>query len=348
VLQKLKFVQVPEYNQRSEDSRLMESSRKVTDFVPPPEPSGVGEYSQRSEIGQNQVVESAEDVVTEPTSPQASVILCEPNDSNMGDSTPIKARYGVPVWFAGKVSPAFEQHIFWPSPPKKQNQRKRSEIFPACASTKEWRALYRQKKEKGVKSSSRKTISVDDVTLGKGAQKKKTVRRCSLPAVVELSNDVIEGETCTNITELGGDFQNSTAGNSDMLNATTGTKSVKRGVRPTRHQQASKRNSSKSNDSHAQHKAKTLKRKSIDNISNVKEKCRRVVMKRDANNNKKTSQVSSATNDDRDTDCLFCQELFKDSTDTQWIQCQECMKWAHTLCAGVDDNDNSFVCDLCK
>jgi len=58
-----------------------------------------------------------------------------------------KLKRGVPVWFSGKVSPAFEKHIFWPSPEKKcrKCERKLTELFPACASSQEWRNLYKQK-----------------------------------------------------------------------------------------------------------------------------------------------------------------------------------------------------------
>ena len=35
-------------------------------------------------------------------------------------TTPFKAKTGIPVWYSGKkISPAFHDHIFWPSPPKR-------------------------------------------------------------------------------------------------------------------------------------------------------------------------------------------------------------------------------------
>ena len=37
--------------------------------------------------------------------------------------SPSKAKRGIPVWYEGKVSPAFAQHIFWPSPPKRKAPR---------------------------------------------------------------------------------------------------------------------------------------------------------------------------------------------------------------------------------
>jgi hypothetical protein len=52
--------------------------------------------------------------------------------------TPTKIRRGVPVWFRGKLSPAFDNHWFCPSPPKKKGKPAVSydkELFPASAFT---------------------------------------------------------------------------------------------------------------------------------------------------------------------------------------------------------------------
>lgn len=62
------------------------------------------------------------------------------------------------------MSSAFEQHIFWPSPPKRKkngdvNQRK--QFFPACASSATWRHLYQENiaaKEKIVKVTKRPSV----------------------------------------------------------------------------------------------------------------------------------------------------------------------------------------------
>jgi hypothetical protein len=59
--------------------------------------------------------------------------------------SPCKARRGIPTWFQGNVSSAFANHIYWPSPPKKNTSTVRKVLFPACASSKEWRDLHRQK-----------------------------------------------------------------------------------------------------------------------------------------------------------------------------------------------------------
>jgi hypothetical protein len=49
---------------------------------------------------------------------------------------PTKIRRGVPMWFRGKLSPAFDNHWFCPSPPKKKGKPAVSydkELFPASA-----------------------------------------------------------------------------------------------------------------------------------------------------------------------------------------------------------------------
>lgn len=50
-----------------------------------------------------------------------------------------------------------------------------------------------------------------------------------------------------------------------------------------------------------------------------------------------------------DAPCAFCGELFSQSKPKErWIRCMVCQQWAHTLCAGVLDRSNTFICDLCK
>lgn len=44
--------------------------------------------------------------------------------------------------------------------------------------------------------------------------------------------------------------------------------------------------------------------------------------------------------------CIYCGEAFVVSIDT-WVQCSASNKWAHEECAGVDETDAGFVCDLC-
>ena len=63
----------------------------------------------------------------------------------------------MPVWYAGqKISPAFTNHIFWPSPQKKTKSNKVRELFPACASSRTWREVYRRKEEDKLKKGTPK------------------------------------------------------------------------------------------------------------------------------------------------------------------------------------------------
>ena len=60
---------------------------------------------------------------------------------------------------------------------------------------------------------------------------------------------------------------------------------------------------------------------------------------------KKVMKNSTQPGDDEDLEtCLYCSEVYGS---TKWVKCQECSKWAHFECAGVDDNVYNFVCDLC-
>ena len=34
-------------------------------------------------------------------------------------------------------------------------------------------------------------------------------------------------------------------------------------------------------------------------------------------------------------------------TGGDWISCQLCAQWPHDLCAGVETDDNNFICALC-
>lgn len=42
--------------------------------------------------------------------------------------------------------------------------------------------------------------------------------------------------------------------------------------------------------------------------------------------------------------CLYCMESF----DEEWICCQLCKQWAHTACAGVDEDTDNFICEQCE
>lgn len=64
---------------------------------------------------------------------------------------------------------------------------------------------------------------------------------------------------------------------------------------------------------------------------------------------KKTTRVKITSKDTNgvDTECFFCGDLYSRSTEG-WIACEECQQWAHCSCAGVDDGEVNYVCDLCN
>lgn len=61
-------------------------------------------------------------------------------------------------------------------------------------------------------------------------------------------------------------------------------------------------------------------------------------------------EESFAIEDDEDeVACLYCNDLFANSRSREpWISCMNCMKWAHTECAGVSPKIKKFVCEICK
>ncbi|KMQ81609.1 golgin imh1 [Lasius niger] len=57
----------------------------------------------------------------------------------------------------------------------------------------------------------------------------------------------------------------------------------------------------------------------------------------------------SDDSDVSDADCLFCGDYFSKSRENEgWIRCSSCLRWAHEACAGCDEEDNDFICDVCK
>ena len=51
--------------------------------------------------------------------------------------------------------------------------------------------------------------------------------------------------------------------------------------------------------------------------------------------------------DEDDAQCIYCAEMWSDTKQDAMIRCTGCLQWAHTKCAGVDENDEEFVCDFC-
>jgi len=48
-----------------------------------------------------------------------------------------------------------------------------------------------------------------------------------------------------------------------------------------------------------------------------------------------------------DVDFLYCNKPYKnDIHGEKWILCIKCVRWAHELCAGVD-NFKTYTCEMC-
>lgn len=59
-----------------------------------------------------------------------------------------------------------------------------------------------------------------------------------------------------------------------------------------------------------------------------------------------TSAASDSVGND--SECFYCNEMYSKSKSREgWIRCSECHKWAHDECAGVEDDDDDFQCEIC-
>ena len=61
----------------------------------------------------------------------------------------------------------------------------------------------------------------------------------------------------------------------------------------------------------------------------------------------KATTSTNDPDDENDTECLYCGELFSDTPDDGSIRCNSCHRWAHNACAGTDESTFSFDCDYC-
>ena len=130
------------------------------------------------------VSSTSETVQTEEAEPVRSTIelmkptngdVCLRDEKTLSPSNS-KLKRGVPIWFSGKVSPAFDKHIFWPSPEKKRRKcdRKLTELFPACASSQEWRNRYKQKELSRSKGRPKANIDIGASAKQERSQKHET------------------------------------------------------------------------------------------------------------------------------------------------------------------------------
>lgn len=58
-------------------------------------------------------------------------------------------------------------------------------------------------------------------------------------------------------------------------------------------------------------------------------------------------EFSGADDDDNETACLYCNDLYSRSRSREkWIQCMTCKSWCHTACADVSPRSTMFICDI--
>lgn len=64
---------------------------------------------------------------------------------------------------------------------------------------------------------------------------------------------------------------------------------------------------------------------------------------------RKKRDSSSEEEEDNDESCIYCTELYsKSKTDDGWVMCQDCRRWAHEACAGVENDYEAYSCDFCR
>jgi hypothetical protein len=60
------------------------------------------------------------------------------------------------------------------------------------------------------------------------------------------------------------------------------------------------------------------------------------------------STTSDAAQGKDDVNCLYCNELYSMPRSREvWVMCEECNKWAHVECAGLNKRQKRFKCDFC-
>lgn len=64
---------------------------------------------------------------------------------------------------------------------------------------------------------------------------------------------------------------------------------------------------------------------------------------RDVDESETNPEMNKCSSDE----CLYCGNFYSQSLEG-WIQCTMCRKWAHDSCAGVDDNEDTFECEICS
>ncbi|KAL3284191.1 hypothetical protein HHI36_018355 [Cryptolaemus montrouzieri] len=63
---------------------------------------------------------------------------------------------------------------------------------------------------------------------------------------------------------------------------------------------------------------------------------------------KRQNSSSSSSDEEKNTTYLYCTEQYiTPARGGGWIRCGHCLKWALNQCAGVVDDQDSFICDPC-
>ena len=61
----------------------------------------------------------------------------------------------------------------------------------------------------------------------------------------------------------------------------------------------------------------------------------------------KKSLTTTYSKQEEDAQCIYCWEKWSETSHDGMIQCTICLNWAHFKCAGIEEDDLEFVCDLC-
>ena len=82
------------------------------------------------------------------------------------------------------------------------------------------------------------------------------------------------------------------------------------------------------------------------NLKNIKRK-KKLKGKREKSKGTNRALLKDFNESDvSDADCMFCEDYFSKSRENEgWIRC---LRWAHEACSGCEDENNEFICDLCK
>lgn len=93
---------------------------------------------------------------------------------------------------------------------------------------------------------------------------------------------------------------------------------------------------------------KDPRKRKINSIKNVKARFD-FSSQRPRQRRQSTSSSSSAVSNEDDAACLYCNDLYSESTEG-WVQCRKCRRWAHCSCAGEEEEDDEVyhICTLCQ